>query len=33
MTIILSLYASILAIAVWQDKHGADDSESNCKGC
>jgi hypothetical protein len=33
MTIILSLYSSILALAIWQDRHGRDDSDCAGKGC
>jgi len=33
MTIIISLYASILALAVWQEGHASGNIESDEKGC
>ena len=33
MAIILSLYASILALAVWQEGHASGDIECDNKGC
>jgi len=33
MAIILSLYASILALAVWQEEHATEESGCGKKGC
>lgn len=33
MSIILSLYASILALAVWQEKHANEETGFDKKGC
>jgi hypothetical protein len=33
MAIILSIYASILALAVWQENHGMDNSDCDQPGC
>jgi hypothetical protein len=33
MAIILSLYASVLALAVWQEEHASEETECGKKGC
>ncbi len=33
MAIILSLYASILALAVWQEEHASGDAGRDSRGC
>ena len=33
MGIILSFYAAVLGLAIWQENHGRDDSTDAPKGC
>lgn len=33
MAIILSLFASVLALAVWQEEHAGEEAECGKKGC
>jgi hypothetical protein len=33
MAIIISMYTSILALAVWQENHGRDETGNADKGC